>query len=90
MPDPFAPSTDPDIPTPSRNDLLPLVYGAERDHLAAGILDARHAENLWRGARRDWDEGHKRDAERRRAEQQAKQQQESDKPLETPSPELSE
>jgi hypothetical protein len=69
---PFAPSTDRDIPTPSREDLLPHVHGSVRDQLAAGVLEAKHAENEWRGARRKWDEGHKRDAERRREEQQQK------------------
>ena len=69
MLDPFAASSDPDIPTPSRNDLLNLVHGSVRDQLAAGTLDAKHAENEWAGARRQWDEGHKRDADRRRAEE---------------------
>lgn len=69
MSDPFAPSTDPDIPTPSRTDLLPHVHGSVSDQLAAGSLDAKHAENEWMGARRLWDEGHKRDADRRRAEE---------------------
>lgn len=69
--DPFAPSSDPDIPTPSREDLLPHVHGSVRGQLAAGTLNAKHAENEWVGARRLWDEGHKRDAERRREQQQA-------------------
>lgn len=69
MSDPFAPSSDPDIPTPTRSDLLPLVHGSVRDQLYAGTLDAQHAENEWRGARRQWDEGHKRDAARRAEEE---------------------
>ncbi len=69
MADPFAPSSDPDIPTPSRDDLLPLVHGSVRAHLAAGILDAPHAQAEWEGARKQWDEGHKKDAGRRRDEE---------------------
>src|SRR5215207_6421212 len=71
MSDPFAPTSDPDIPTPSRADLLSLVHGSVRDKLAAGTLDATHAQNEWTGARRAWDEGHKRDAARQ-AEEKAK------------------
>lgn len=72
MPDPFAPSSDPDIPTPTREDLLPHVHASVRDQLAAGTLDARHAANEWGGARRTWDEEHKKEADRRRAEEEAK------------------
>ncbi len=69
MVDPFGPSTDPDIPTPTEADLLPHLHGSVRHQLASGILDAKQAENEWAGARRKWDEGHKREAERRRAEE---------------------
>jgi hypothetical protein len=57
--DPFAPSTDPDIPTPTRSDLLRLVHGENQDQLEAGSLSAKVAETLWADARRQWDEGHK-------------------------------
>jgi hypothetical protein len=72
MSDPFAPSSDPDIPTPSRSDLLPHVHGSVRDQLAAGMLDAKHAENEWSGARGIWDERHKEEAVTRQAEEAAK------------------
>lgn len=69
MDDPFAPSTDPDIPTPTRDDLLRQLHdGTERSLLAAGKLDSVRSEALWRAARRQWDERHKRSAERKRKE----------------------
>ena len=72
MADPFAPSTDPDIPTPTRADLLPHVHGSVRDMLAANKLDAAQAANEWAGARRIWDERHKEAAIRRREQIQPK------------------
>jgi hypothetical protein len=59
MADPFAPSADPDIPTPKREDLLPHVHGSVRAMLAANKLDAAQTANEWSGARRIWDERHK-------------------------------
>jgi|GEM_PF-5805033 len=59
MSDPFVPPTDPDIPTPKREDLLPHVHGSVRDLLAANKLDGAQAANEWAGARRIWDERHK-------------------------------
>jgi len=70
MPDPFADSSDPDIPTPTRNDLLPHVHGSVRHQLAAGTLDARHAQNEWEGARRIWNERHKEAANKRRQQRE--------------------
>ena len=68
--DPFAPSTDPDIPTPTRADLLRLLYdGTERSLLAADKLEPGRSETLWRAARRQWDERHKRAAARRAKEE---------------------
>jgi hypothetical protein len=66
--DPFAPSADPDIPTPTREDLLRLVHGENSDQLAAGSLPTKVADTLWADARRQWDEGHKQDANRLREE----------------------
>ena len=65
MSDPFAASIDPDIPTPTRDDLLRLVHAENRDQLAAGTLPAKVAETLWADARRQWDEGHKAEATRK-------------------------
>jgi hypothetical protein len=70
VPDPFALSSDPDIPTPTRGDLLNLVHGEYRDALHAGSLPSKVADTVWADARRQWDEGHKRDAARRREERE--------------------
>lgn len=69
--DPFAPSSDPDIPTPARADLLKFVNTKHRDGLAAGSLPSEVAETLWVGARAQWDERHKA-AAKRRGEQSGK------------------
>ena len=67
VPDPFAPSTDPDIPTPKREDLLRLAHANERQLLQIGDVPSKVTDPLWAALRRQWDEGHKRDAERKRA-----------------------
>jgi hypothetical protein len=62
--DPFAPSSDPDIPTPTAEDLFRLIHGEYQDQLGAGTLSAKVEKTLWADARRQWDDGHKREAER--------------------------
>lgn len=69
--DPFAPSIDPDIPTPTRADLLKYVNTKHRDGLAAGSLPSELAETLWAGARAQWDE-RQRAAAKQRGEQSVK------------------
>src|SRR5262249_13261912 len=51
-------SNNPEIPRPTREDLLRLVHGENRDMLAAGKLEAQIAETLWSDAERRWYEGH--------------------------------
>jgi hypothetical protein len=67
--DPLAASIDPDIPTPTQEDLIRLVNRSHQEDVRHGTGDARLIKTLLASARRQWDEGHKRKAERQRAEQ---------------------
>jgi hypothetical protein len=74
MADPFAPSTDPDIPTPTQSGLLKYIPAAKRAPLLAGTLPASVAHGLWMAARQQWDEFHKANTLRRREKQKERQQ----------------
>jgi hypothetical protein len=72
---PKIPPEEPEIPTPTDADLLPLIHGQYRDGYAAGTLRADLAKTLRTDAERRWYEGRRVDAARRAEEEEAKQSQ---------------
>lgn len=53
-----SPKSPPEIPEPTRDDLLRLAHAEYRDQLASGQLRSKVAEPLWDALRKQWFEGH--------------------------------